>query len=57
MCLLQFVLHNARAYINGSKNWYTGKVIAYGGYFYFVPNAADNFLERKLGIKRGVNGE
>ena len=42
--------------MKGNKNWYTGKVIAYGGYFYFTPNAADNFLERELGMKRGVIG-
>ena len=32
-------------------------MIAYGGYFYFAPDAADNFLERELGMKRGVSGE
>ena len=41
-----------RVYIKGSKNWNTGKVIAYGGYFYFAPNAAANFLEREIGMKR-----
>ena len=45
-----------RVYIKGSKNWYTGKVIAYKGYFYFALDAADNFLERELGMKRGVSG-
>ena len=45
-----------RVYIKGNKNWYTGKVIAYGGYFYFAQDAAVNFLERELGMKRGVCG-
>ena len=45
-----------RVYIKGSKNWYTGKVIAYGGYFYFAPDAVTNFLEREIGMKRGVSG-
>ena len=31
-------------------------MIAYGGYFYFAPNAAANFLEREIGMKRGVSG-
>ena len=31
-------------------------MIAYGGYFYFTPNAAANFLEMELGMKRGVSG-
>ena len=48
-------LINSRVYIKGSKNWYTGKVIAYGSYFYFAPDAAENFLERELGKKRGVS--
>ena len=46
----------SRVYIKDCKNWYTGKVIAYGGYFYFVPDAADNFQERELGMKREVSG-
>ena len=25
-------------------------------YFYFAQDAADNFLERELGMKRGVSG-
>ena len=45
-----------RVYIRGNKNWYAWKVIAYGGYFYFAPDAAENFLERELGMKRGVSG-
>ena len=45
-----------RVYIKGSKNWYTGKVINYGGYSYFAPDAAVNFLEREIGMKRGVIG-
>ena len=49
-------LNPPRVYIKGSKNWYTGKVIACGCYFYFAPDAAVNFLERELGMKRGVNG-
>ena len=48
--------HIIRVYIKGSKNWYTGKMIAYRGYFYFVPYAAGNFLEREIGMKRGVIG-
>ena len=28
----------------------------FGSYFYFTPDAADNFLERELGMKRGVSG-
>ena len=39
-----------RVCIKGNKNCYTGKVIAYGGYFYFAPYAAVNFLERELGL-------
>ena len=50
------ILTLTRVYIKGSKDWYTGKVIAYGGYFYFASNAAANFLEREIGIKRGVSG-
>ena len=30
-------------------------MIVYGGYFYFAPYAALNFLERELGLKRGVS--
>ena len=42
-------------YIEGNKNRFTGKVIAYGGYFYFALDAAGNFLARKIGMKIGVN--
>ena len=31
-------------------------MIAYRGYFYYAPDAADNFLEREIGMKRGVSG-
>ena len=44
-----------RVYIKGGKNWYIWEVIAYGGYFYFAADAAVNFLERELGMKRGVS--
>ena len=29
-------------------------MIAYGGYFYFAQDAAVNFLEREIGMKRGA---
>ena len=45
-----------RVYMKGSKDWCTGKVIAYGSYYCFATVAADNFLERELVMKRGVSG-
>ena len=50
------VVSSCQGTFKDSKNWYTGKVIAYRGYFYFAPNAAFNFLERELGMKGGVSG-
>ena len=48
--LLFHLLDSGYIYIKGGKYSDTGKVIPYGGYFYFAPDAADNFLEWELGI-------
>ena len=50
------VVSSCQGTFKDSKNWYTGKVIAYRGYFYFAPNAVTNFPKMEIGMKRGVNG-
>ena len=49
VCISGYIL-----YMKGSKNWYTEKVIAYGGAFILRRNYAVNFLKRELGTKRVV---
>ena len=44
-------------YVKRSKKFVYWESERIWRYFYFAQDAADNFLERELGMKRGISGE